>query len=92
MMPVEPLVATWCLVVIQVLGLACAAFARLGEGSVHQTALQRLFVMSMVLVGLSTVAATLVGPVACLVSGTTLAMMMLAATYDSGAARRASTW
>ncbi len=74
------------LAVIQGIGLASACLARWGEGSVRQASFQRLFLGCLALAGASTMAAMLVSPGACVASGATMAVMVLAATWDFGGA------
>lgn len=76
--------AIYGLAVIQAAGLLSACAARLGEGSVRQACCQWLFFGCLSLVGLATMVALAVGPEACLASGTTLAVMVLTATWDFG--------
>ena len=68
--------------IIQVAGLASAWLARVGEGSARQAHYQGAFLVLLALMGLTTVAAAVWGPGPCLMSGTTLAVMVLAATWD----------
>ena len=74
------------LAIIQGVGLASACLARWGEGSIRQTSFQRFFLGCLALVGAATMAAMLVGPGACVMSGATMAVMVLTATWDFGAA------
>lgn len=72
-----------CLVVAaQALGLSSAWLARRSEGSAWQSHFQQLFVLSMVLVGVGTIAAMGLGPCSWLASGTTFSVMVVAATCD----------
>jgi hypothetical protein len=82
----DPVTMVYGLAVIQVIGLASACLARMGEGSIRQTSCQRLFLGCLALVGVSTMLAMHVGPGACIVSGATLAAMVLTATWDFGGA------
>jgi len=75
---------SWCLVAVQAAGLLSAGLARLVEGSRLQTPCQRLFLGCLGLVGVATMGASLLSPGACLISGTTLAVMALATTWDVG--------
>jgi hypothetical protein len=74
---------------IQTMGLVSAALARLSEGTPHERASQRFFLISMALVGMSTLCGFLIGPAYWLTNGTTLSAMILAATCDFSHARRA---
>jgi len=83
--------AFWCLVTVQVLGLASAWLARAGQHSTRGVTYQLVFLGFMGLVGAATVAAMALGPCACLASGTTLMVMVVAAICEFGAAERAAT-
>jgi hypothetical protein len=74
--------AIWSLAAAQVAGLFSAGLARFGEGSVHQTNCQRLFMAAMAMMGLATMGAMLLGPLSCIMAGTTLAVMVVTATWD----------
>jgi hypothetical protein len=87
---VLPASALFIFVAIQVVGLASAVLARAGEGSIRQVSCQRIFFFCLLLVAGTTMLAIWVGTVACLICGTTLAAMVLGATYDVGEARRAT--
>jgi len=80
--------AVWCLVILQALGLASAWLARAGQYSPWGVIYQRVFLGFMALVGTATVAAMAVGPCACLASGTTLMVMVVAAICEFGAVER----
>ena len=86
MLSLEPTLLIYGLAIVQVIGLASACLARIGEGSIRQTSCQRLFFGCMALVGVATVLAMHVGPGACVFSGATLAVMVLTATWDFGGA------
>ncbi|MCL4190829.1 MAG: hypothetical protein KJZ87_03720 [Thermoguttaceae bacterium] len=77
--------------VIQAVGLISAALARLSEGSGRQAASQRLFLACLALVGGCTVVSLVLGPGYWLTSGTTLSLMVLAATCDFNYAGRTET-
>jgi hypothetical protein len=72
-----------------VAGLGAAWLARLSEGSVLQTLCHRLFLGCLATVGAATVPALWFGRGCFLMTGTTLAIMAMAATFDGGLARRA---
>lgn len=74
----------WCLGTIQALGLASAGFARWSSGRNCQASCHALFFAFLSLVGVATVAALMIGPGCGLVSGTTLAIMAVTATLDTG--------
>ncbi len=74
---------SWIVVVIHVVGLFSAWFARLSEGSHRQTQCQWLFLACLALVGVATLVASSLGAGIWLLSGATLSLMVLAAVYDS---------
>jgi uncharacterized membrane protein len=84
---VAPNAATWLLAGVQAIGLTSAWLARLSEGSAHQAWCQRLFLCCMLMLGLATIAALLTSPGTCVFAGATLAIMVLAATWDFSAGR-----
>jgi len=59
-----------------------AWLARLSEGSARQAACQRFFLACLLLVGLGTIASLALVPTYWVASGTTLSLMVLAATCD----------
>jgi hypothetical protein len=73
----------WLLASIQTAGLLSALLARLGERSAFQTLCQGLFLVCLCLVGAGTVCSLSLGPGQCLLSGSTLALMSVAAVYDT---------
>ncbi len=85
----EPFLPLWWYAVVQGIGLGSAWFARLHVGSRRQSAMQWLFLLLMALVGATTLAAALTSPAGCLVCGTTLAVMVLAAVWDFDKGRKA---
>ncbi|MBI2827048.1 MAG: hypothetical protein HYX69_20435 [Planctomycetia bacterium] len=86
---IRPFLPLWWLIVIQPLGLASAWMARVHEGSRHEAHCQRAFLVLLLAVGVTTLAAALTGPGSCLVSGTTLAIMVLAAVSDFDKGKKA---
>lgn len=82
----ESTVLIYALAIIQGVGLASACLARWGEGSIRQTSFQRFFLGCLSLVGAATMAAMFVGPGVCVISGGAMAVMVLTATWDFGAA------
>jgi len=70
------------LVVIQLLGLFSAWIARLSEGSSRQTAAQRLFFVSLGLVGVATLVSLGLGPGAWLSSAVVLSVMVVGTVCD----------
>jgi hypothetical protein len=78
----SPESVAWFLGAIQVLGLASAWLARVGERSACRRWYQGLFCGFLVLVSIGAFFAMQVGPGASITSGATLAIMVLAATCD----------
>jgi hypothetical protein len=74
--------ALWLLGSIQVFGLGTVLFTRLSERSPLQAWCHRLFFASLIAVGLVTVASLALGPGATLLSGSTLAVMSVAAVCE----------
>jgi hypothetical protein len=74
---------------IQLLGLTSAAVTRLSEGSSRQKSGQRLFLACLGLMGAATVVSIFLGPGCWLSSGTTFSLMVLGATCDFNASRKA---
>jgi hypothetical protein len=87
-MPVEILktpLLLCCLGTIQLLGLISAAVVRLSEGSPQQTAWHRAFLACLGLVGVSTILSSMGAAAGYWISsGTTLSVMVIAATCDFG--------
>ena len=75
---------------IQAVGLLSAWLARFTEGSQHQHWYQRLFFLCLLLLGVATLAALLSSPTACVMAGATFSVMVLAATWDFSASKRAA--
>lgn len=69
-------------IVVQLLGLASVALARLTENSVFQTLCQRLFVACLLIVGGMTVLAFQCGTGGWFTCASTLPVMALGATLD----------
>jgi len=80
LMEIGPL--AWLLVGTQLIGLASAWTARVSEGSPLQACCQWVFLGSLALVGLATMLSLQLRIGSWLVSGTTLALMVLAATCE----------
>ena len=78
----DPILATGLLAAAQAIGLLSAAGARWSTGSRGQTFFQRLFMAWFALLGMVTLGAIAVGPGCVLACGTSLAVMLLAATWD----------
>jgi hypothetical protein len=75
---------------IQIVGLISAWLARFTEGSQHQHWYQRLFFVCLLMLGMATIAAMHSSPGACVMTGATFAVMVLAATWDFSASKRAA--
>jgi hypothetical protein len=84
--------AMWLLVSLQACGLAIACAARVFEGCRHQSIIQNLFLVVLALTGATNVATFAVGPGWWLTSSTTLALMILIATWDVRSGRESATW
>ena len=82
----------WTLPVIQVMGLISAWLARLNEGCRGQTVCRWFFLGCLGLVSLATMISPNLGPGCWLASGTTLSLMVLAATCDFSRSRQAEAW
>src|SRR5205807_2201261 len=82
MASVDAHVVVWILSIIQTLGLTSAWLARLSEGSRRQTWCQRFFFACLAMVGVATVVSMALSSAAWLICGTTLSLMVLAATWD----------
>ena len=78
--------AGWILAAIQFIGLLSAVLARLTERSAYQTCCQCLFLLCLCLVGGATAFSLTVGPPHCLICGSTLSIMSVAAVYDASPA------
>jgi hypothetical protein len=78
----DPLMAIGLLAAAQVVGLLSAAGARFSAGSRGQTFFQRLFMAWFAVLGMITPGAFIIGPGYVLACGTSLAVMLLAATWD----------
>jgi len=72
----------WFALSAQIIGLVAAWVTRRSEGSAHQTCCQRVFVGSLLLVGLTTIACVSLGAGYWLCCGTTLSIMVVGATCE----------
>ena len=72
---------------VHLAGLASAWLARASEGSRCQTSCQWLFISCLGAVGLATIVSHQLGAGLWVISGTTLSVMVVAATYDVGHGR-----
>jgi len=86
----DPAAAAWLVVAAPAVGLVCAWIVRKSAGSPRQVLWQRLFYGALLLVGAASMAGTAVGPGCWLACSAALPLMLLTATCDVGAARRAS--
>ena len=82
MMLLETAYAPWLFGGVQALGLVSAFLARRGERSGLQSLCQWFFVLCLCLVGLATAISLVAGPAFCLICGSTLSIMSVAAVYD----------
>lgn len=82
MSSLDPHAATWVLAIVQIVGLASAWLARVGEASHRPAIFQRLFFVCLAVVGCATCGAIALGPGACVASGATFSIMVLGATCD----------
>jgi len=74
--------AIWLFGTVQLLGWAGGLFARFSMGSRHQAACHTLFMLALVVVGLSTCTSLFLGSMCWLLSATTLCGMILLAICD----------
>ncbi len=86
MLWLDPAGLFWCLAAIHFVGLLSACLTRLSEGSSGHARFQRVFVGCLALAGLATLASLALGPNLCMVSGATLVITVLTATWDVGTA------
>jgi hypothetical protein len=76
---------------VQSLGWACGLLARFSTHSRHQALCQALFMLSLVIVGISTSLSLFLGSKCWLISATTLCSMVLLAICDFDRHRRPAT-
>jgi len=81
----------WAFGVIQILGWLCGLMARCGHRSRHRAVCHAIFLPTLVIVGISTSMAFLLGTKCWLLSATTLAGMSLLAICDFDRSRRPAT-
>ena len=82
----------WLSITIQVVGILATILARLGEGSDWQTCCQRLFIVSLAMVGLATVVAAGWLHGFYTLSGVTLSVMIVSAVFDRGRDEKVVVW
>jgi hypothetical protein len=86
----QPSAMIWTAVAIQTMGIACLVLARVSERSRHQALCHWLFLICLLLVGLTTMLSLRSGWVFGVQSGFTLGLMIVGSTCDFGT-RRAAT-
>jgi len=79
----RPFLPLWWFATVQILGLASAWFARMHQGSHRQASFHAVFFLLLALVGATTLVAAITSPAGSLVTGTTLATMVLT-TMEGG--------
>ena len=72
----------WSLAAIHILGFSSAWLVRMSVGSVRQALFQRLFLLFLCLVATATYLMTAVGPHHWLLSGATMALMVITVVCD----------
>jgi hypothetical protein len=82
----------WLNLSIQTIGILATILARLGEGSDWQTCCQRLFIVSLAMVGFVTVVAAGWLPGCYTLSGVTLSVMIVSAVFDRGGDQKVVVW
>jgi|GEM_PF-4167011 len=86
---IELFLPSWWLTVIQPLGLASAWLARVQVGSRRQAHYEWVFLALLFMVGSTTLVAALTCPDTCVMTGTTLALMLLAVIWDFDKGKKA---
>jgi hypothetical protein len=89
MFDLDLFVNVWTIFTVQLLGMASAWFARLSEGSTRQVGFQRLFFVSLVAVGLATMASLRFPPPYWVISAVTFTMTIMVVIYDFGRSEQA---
>jgi hypothetical protein len=84
--------AFWLLVAVQVFGVCSACAARLSEGFACQIVSQCVFLATLPLMGAATCVALAVGPGIWLACATSLAVMVLTATWDPRVNPEGAMW
>jgi len=84
----DPLVFFWCVLVLQVVGLASMFLARMPHPTFLHCCCRRLFVVCLVVVGLATIYAMGSQTSAWAWCGTTFSLMAVGGTMDLGGASR----
>ena len=83
--------AIWLFALVQLLGWTGGLLARVSTRSRHQTACYSIFLLALVIVGISTSLSLALGAKCWLLSATTLAGMILLAICDFDRHRRPAT-
>ena len=91
MQEINSAAAIWLFTAIQLLGWTCGLLARFSMRSRHQAICQALFMLSLVIVGVSTSLSLFLGSKCWLISATTLCSMVLLAICDFDRHRRPAT-
>jgi hypothetical protein len=89
MFDLDQFVNLWTIFTIQFLGMAAAWIARLSEGSTRQAGSQRLFFVSLVAVGLATMASLRFPPPYWVISAVTFTLTIMVVIYDFGRSEQA---
>jgi len=84
MPPVDAVAAVWMMGLSHTLGVIAAVMCRRCAGSPMEAACQRVYLGLLAVAGVVTMVSLYVGPLAWILSATTLAVMILLATYDCG--------
>ncbi len=79
----------WWLALIQPLGLVSAWLARVQVGSRRQAHFEWAFFVLLAAVGFTTLAAAVTCPDTCVMTGTTLALMLMAVIWDFDKGKKA---
>ncbi|HTU27040.1 MAG TPA: hypothetical protein VMF30_16655 [Pirellulales bacterium] len=79
--PFDPHVVFWILLAVEVAGLMSASLVRLTHGCRSHSSCQWLFFACLSLVGCGSVVAMVISPICWLLSGGTLAMMIVSVVW-----------
>jgi hypothetical protein len=82
-------VPLWWFAVVQALGLVSAWFARVHQGTHRQGAFHGVFFLLLAAVGATTLVMAVTSPAGSLVTGTTLAVMVLTTVWDFHGGKKA---
>jgi hypothetical protein len=95
MLDLDLFVNLWTIFTVQLLGMASAWVARLSVGSTRQVGCQRLFFVSLVAVGVATMASLCSPPLYWVVSAVTFTLTIMVVICDFGRSERTdpfATW